>query len=112
VAKHAAASGAGGHDNLFSYLIALGLEHHTGSLIGGLGGAVGIRVAQAMRNAGLRNVDHLVTEAMLDPELARTLLMKVTPQSRAMILKRLASQLETLAMVEAPADEKRRRTGT
>ena len=39
----------------------------------------------------------LLTEALLNPELARTLLMKATPGNRAFIAQRLGLQLGTLA---------------
>jgi len=59
-----------------------------GPLGAALGGVVGTApvVARAMANAraaGIASVDDLVREAMLNPELARVLLTKVTPSNKA-----------------------------
>jgi hypothetical protein len=56
-----------------------------GSTLGGLGGAAAVDYLQGLRAAGIRRVDDLVTRAMLDPELARTLLERVpeTPAAKA-----------------------------
>ena len=50
-----------------------------GALIGTLGGAT----VAAMRDAGMKHVDDLIRDAMLNPELARRLLMKHVPGSKA-----------------------------
>jgi hypothetical protein len=101
VARHAAASGEGHGDNLLSYLVALGLEHHTGNLMTSLGGAIGIKAANALRAHGLQKADDMLTEALLNPRLARTLLARVTPQNRASITDRLTRQLTTLSAASA-----------
>jgi hypothetical protein len=49
-----------------------------GALIGTLGGAT----VAAMRDAGMKHVDDLIRDAMLDPELARRLLTKYSPGSK------------------------------
>jgi hypothetical protein len=49
-----------------------------GALIGTLGGAT----VAAMRDAGMKHVDDLIRDAMLDPELARRLLTKYSPSSK------------------------------
>ena len=55
-----------------------------------------------------KTVDQLLTEALLHPELARTLLMKATPANRPFIAQRLRSQLGTLALAgAAPSTQKR-----
>jgi hypothetical protein len=47
-----------------------------------------------------------VTEALLNPELAKTLLIKATPGNRAFIAQRLASQLGTLAGAQAAGERR------
>jgi ddrB-like ParB superfamily domain len=59
----------------------IGLGVPTGFL-GSAAGAVGGIVLSAMREAGMRRIDDLIREAMLDPELARRLLMKHAPGSK------------------------------
>lgn len=44
----------------------------------GVAGFLGSKVASMMRGAGIRSADDLVRDAMLNPDLARTLLMKVS----------------------------------
>ena len=50
--------------------------------IGALAGTAGATVASALREAGIRKADDLIREAMMDPELARHLLMKYSPGSK------------------------------
>ncbi len=50
-------------------------------MIGAVVGMIGTRGLQALREAGIENVDQLVTRAMLDPVLARRLLEKVPAAS-------------------------------
>jgi hypothetical protein len=59
--------------------------------------AVGKSAVNALRRAGIERTDQLLTEALLNPELAKTLLMKSTPGNRVFIAQRLGSQLGTLA---------------
>lgn len=42
-----------------------------------------------LRNSGLERVDDLVARAMLDPDLARTLVMKVSPKNEKVVTRRL-----------------------
>jgi hypothetical protein len=78
-----------------------------GYLIGGIRGAIEGAGATAvarealnrLRAAGIEQTDQLLTEALLHPELARTLLMKATPANRPFIAQRLRSQLGTLLAV-------------
>jgi hypothetical protein len=51
------------------------------------------------RRSGIERTDQLLTEALLNPELARALLMKASPGNRPFIAQRLSSQLGTLASV-------------
>ncbi len=79
-----------------------------GSLVGGIPGAVagmgagaGAAAVQAMRQAGIRNVDHLVSQALLNPALMRSLMAKVTPQNQASLMSGLAAQVGRLSLVSA-----------
>jgi hypothetical protein len=47
-----------------------------GGLWGSAAGIVGSHILGGMREAGIRNIQELVTNAMLDPELAKSLMMK------------------------------------
>lgn len=47
-----------------------------GGLYGTAAGIVGTHLLAGMREAGIRNIEDLVRNAMLDPELAKTLMMK------------------------------------
>src|SRR5258708_37621294 len=68
----------------------------------------------AMKRSGISRTEDLLTEALLNPELAKTLLMKATPANRPFIAQRLTSQLGTLAAVASghAAGEDRHRRGT
>ena len=94
-----------------------------GYLFGGVHGALeafgGYEVArkaiEALTRAGVERTDQLLTEALLNPELARTLLMKASPGNLPFIAQRLASQLGSLTAVagtsaasERPSDVQRR----
>jgi hypothetical protein len=53
----------------------------------------------AIGRAGITKTDQLLTEALLNPELAKALMTKATPGNRPFIAQRLASQLGTLVGV-------------
>jgi hypothetical protein len=75
----------------------------------GTGATVGSLVLNAMRQAGLNRVDELVTEAMLHPGIAKTLLMRPTAKSAPDIAAILRRQLMAVAASAAlPRQEKRR----
>jgi hypothetical protein len=95
--KSAKAAGEGHHSNLLGYILAMAAEHVTHSVLP-IVGLIGGKVGAAFRNAGLGKIDDLVTQAMLDPDLARSLLVKVTPQSAPMRAAALASQLKRLSV--------------
>lgn len=80
---------------------------HAGGIATGIAALALKKVAGAMREAGLKSVDDLVERAMLNPEIARTLIAKVTPKNEADILGRLGNQLRTIA-VEAPQNAENR----
>lgn len=61
------------------------------SLMSGVGHIqlVGDFILTALRNSGMEQVDDLVARAMLDPDLARTLVQKVTPKNEKIVTRRL-----------------------
>lgn len=107
VSRSAGESGEGHGDNVLSYFVGMAGEH-AGGLLTGAAAGLGTKVASLFRNAGLKKVDNLVTEAMLNPELGRTLLMKTTGANKPMVMKRLSAQLKTMAVVEPGADDQKR----
>ncbi len=56
-------------------MLALG-GHYLAGPVGAMAGWFGSKPVGAMRNAGITRIDHLVTEAMLNPDLAKALLAK------------------------------------
>lgn len=79
-----------------------------GSLLGGPVGAgigfvsgLGVAAAQAGREAGLRTVDDLVANALLNPQLAAVLLAKVTPDNRSSLARAFVSQLRRISLVSS-----------
>jgi len=70
-----------------------GLAGLAGYLIGGVHGAIEGTAAtrwqkaalDAMKRSGISRTEDLLTEALLNPELAKTLLMKATPANRPFI---------------------------
>jgi hypothetical protein len=97
-AKH----GGGQHQSALTQVViaeAVGAmaEHAMGPL--GQVGTVGTIILNAVRQAGLKRVDDLVTDAMLNPGLAKTLLMKVqTPQQAGAVGSILSQQLRGLSL--------------
>jgi hypothetical protein len=95
----------GGKLSVVSQYLGHGLAGLGGYLLGGVHGAIegtgayamGKSALDAMKRAGIERTDQLLTEALLNPELTRTLLMKATPGNRVFIAQRLGSQLGTLA---------------
>jgi hypothetical protein len=68
-------------------------------------------VLDSFMRSGTAKTEALLTEALLKPELAKTLLMKASPENRPFIAQRLSSQLGTLGTVaagSAAANENRR----
>ena len=96
----------GGHPSGINVLIWSELAGDAGEHVGGmLGKAVsmfGIPVLKKMQDNGFKKVDQLVEEAMLHPELARSLLARVRPRADAMAWGKLVSrQIAHLAMTAA-----------
>lgn len=99
----AAAKHGGGHGNDSLLAIsALAAEHVVGPKLAAAG-ALALKLRNVLAANGVRTTDQLVTEAMLHPELARTLLTKATPDMRPSIINRLNGQLKTLAGTSAVA---------
>jgi len=103
-----------GKESLLTRLTELSVGSGAGFLLGGpvggyLGG-VGSTVFNALRGARLSQVDDLVTQAMLHPELARTLLAKVGPERPdPLILQQLSAQLRALAATSAVSSVRKQR---
>jgi len=57
------------------------------------------RALDGLRATGITKTDELTTEALLHPELAKTLMMVASPGNRPFIAQRLGSQLDTLGAV-------------
>jgi hypothetical protein len=101
------APGAGKAGSVISQYLGHGIAALGGYLLGGVHGAlegvggygVGKTAIDALKRAGIERTEQLLTEALLNPDLAKTLLMKATPGNRPIIAQRLASQLGTLATV-------------
>lgn len=55
------------------------------------------RAVEQLRNAGLEQTNRLLTEALLNPELARTLLVKASPNNRPFVAQRLTQHLGALS---------------
>jgi hypothetical protein len=76
-------------------------------LAGGYGaGTAAKQLVGKLKAAGIDRADQLTTEALLNPELARTLLIKPSPGNAPFIAQRLSSHLGTLAgsaAVRSPA---------
>jgi hypothetical protein len=91
--------------SLLSAYLGHGIAGLGGYLLGGVHGAIegtgGYTLARgavdALKRAGIERTDQLLTEALLNPELAKTLLMKASPENRVFIAQRLGSHLGTLA---------------
>lgn len=96
---------AGGKLSVLTQYLGHGIAGLTGYLLGGVHGAIegtgrytiAKGAVDALRPADIERTDQLLTEALLNPELARTLLMKATPANRPFVAQRLGSQLGTLA---------------
>jgi hypothetical protein len=77
----------------------------------GTGATIGTLYLNAMRAAGIAKVNALVTEAMLNPALGKTLLLRTTKQGAPGVLYTLKRQLRGLAAtsgIRAPQDDQRR----
>jgi len=67
-----------------------------GGWVGAAVGWLGTTAVNAFRSVGMRKLDDLVGEAMLNPDLARTLLQRATPQATPQIARTLGAQLQAL----------------
>ncbi len=70
---------------LLELALAGGAGEETFGHLGGIASALGVVAVEALRSAGLRNINDLVTRAMLDPDFAKTLLEKLpaTPTEKS-----------------------------
>jgi hypothetical protein len=69
----------------------------------GLVGVFGAKVVAQMRKAGIDSVNDLITEAMLNPELARSLLAKVPGKPPQSVLNRIGRELRIISSAQPPA---------
>lgn len=74
-----------------------------GHLPGAMVGSAVAGLANAARRAGLKKVDDLVTEALLDPAMAKSLLRKSPPKGRDMAADAVKARLRRLAIATAAA---------
>ena len=72
-----------------------------GAMAGGIAGGIGGKVVQSLRQANIKSIDGLVTEAMLNPGLMRVLLSRVTPDNGQSVGKAWIGQLKRLAVMRA-----------
>jgi hypothetical protein len=81
--------------------------------IGSLGG-FGALVLSVMKKAGMQKVDDLVAEAMLNPDLAKALLLRPLSSGQTRALSILRQRLRSVPLVAAATSERdeRKRTGT
>jgi hypothetical protein len=59
------------------------------------------KALQAARKAGIQTMDHLVSQALLNPALMRVLLSKATPQNQVTLTTALCNQLRWVSLVSA-----------
>jgi hypothetical protein len=84
----------------------------------GIGGATafGSLVLSVMRKAGYQKVDDLVADAMLNPDLAKTLLLRPLATGETRVLNILQQRLRAVAMAGAATSDRDEpaalRTGT
>lgn len=97
-------------NNLGSSLLGKIFTHVVGTGAGFLGGAgpigaaagfLGSHVLVGMREAGIRNVEDLIRDAMLNPDLAKSLMMKAPKRAGTGSELTLGSRLRGLAMFSA-----------
>jgi hypothetical protein len=73
----------------------------SGGPLGSLVGVVGSHVLGGMREAGIRNVQDLIRDAMLNPDLAKALLMKAPKRADSGSEVTLAAKLRNIGMFSA-----------
>lgn len=72
-----------------------------GAAFGGSVGSLAGQAVQSMREAGIKNVDHLVAQALLNPALMRTLMTTATAKNTSNLMGALTSQVRRLSLVSA-----------
>jgi hypothetical protein len=94
------ATAKGGRSLLNTIFAGIGL--HAGGLATAIPAALGADLIQGLRQAGIERVDQLVTRAMLDPAVARSLLEVMPPPARnAPRVASAAEQRRNAALVRA-----------
>jgi hypothetical protein len=91
--------------SLLAKLIVHGTGIGAGGVLGNIPGAIagylGAHAAVHMRDAGINNVDRLVREALLNPNVARDLLKRVGPEQKGVASQRFLNRLKVLGMYGA-----------
>ena len=77
---------------------AAGAATATGATLPAMAGWLGVKTLAAFRDAGMKRVDDVLREAMLNPELAKALLDKVPTKPDAGTADRLAAVLRKSAL--------------
>jgi hypothetical protein len=75
--------------NILSRVGGMATGYYFGGIHGAIEGAIGGEAANAIRRAGLDQVNKLVEDALLNPERARAMLMDYTPKTAASAALRL-----------------------
>src|SRR5205814_9098969 len=76
----------GGVSDLFTLVLGEHLGHAASHVFGAIGHGLGIalvggkKIGEAIHANGVTRVDELIDEAMLNPQLARTMTAKLTPK--------------------------------
>ncbi|SCB30226.1 hypothetical protein GA0061101_10678 [Rhizobium lusitanum] len=81
-----------------THAVGSGAGFLSGGPLGTVAGFIGGHVLGSMREAGIRNVNDLIRDAMLNPDLAKTLMMKAPKRLDTGSELTLASKLKRLAM--------------
>jgi len=91
---------------VFTHAVGGGAGFLSGGPLGSLVGVVGSHVLSGMREAGIRNVQDLIKEGMLNPDMAKALLMKAPKRADTGSELTLATKLRNLGMFSTAQSQK------
>lgn len=100
IRRHIGDVGVGAAGVMIGYL----LGNVPGALVGGYAGMAKAALSR-MKAAGIESSNQLVTEALLNPEIARTLVLKPNPASKPFIARSLRTAFGRLAAASASRQE-------
>lgn len=83
---------------IFTHVVGTGAGFVGGSGFGAAAGLIGSHALVGLREAGIRNVEDLIRDAMLNPDLAKSLMMKAPKRAGTGSELTLAHRLRGLAM--------------